>query len=222
LTEQYRMHKEILSWPNEFFYRGLLKTQVIRRTGDDRCPLRPYLFLNLSSKENSDQKGQISNDEEAQVVVEIVHNINETLRGYNRAWSVGVITPYSSQKNVITTAIKRELGEAISKCTEVDTVDSFQGREKDIIIISCVRTDDTGFLKNERRLNVALTRAKHSLIIVGDVRCLKRDAMWKSLIENADERKCLFDVPEWRTSGFLKNKLYQVLSPQKPTSQSKK
>jgi len=57
---------------------------------------------------------------------------------------------------------------------EVDTVDSFQGREKDIIIISCVRTDDTGFLKNPSRLNVALTRAKYSLLMIGDAECLKK------------------------------------------------
>jgi senataxin len=63
---------------------------------------------------------------------------------------------------------------AIADNIEVDTVDSFQGREKDIIIISCVRTDDTGFLKNSKRLNVALTRARHSLLIVGDAECLKK------------------------------------------------
>lgn len=57
---------------------------------------------------------------------------------------------------------------------EVDTVDSFQGREKDIIIISCVRTEDTGFLKNPKRLNVALTRARHSLLIIGDADCLEK------------------------------------------------
>jgi superfamily I DNA and/or RNA helicase len=51
-------------------------------------------------------------------------------------------------------------------------VDSFQGREKDIIIISCVRTEATGFLKCRLRLNVALTRARHSLLMIGDMQCL--------------------------------------------------
>ena len=58
------------------------------------------------------------------------------------------------------------------KHVEVDTVDSFQGREKDIILLSCVRTGDMGFLKTRERLNVALTRAKKSAIILGNAPCL--------------------------------------------------
>jgi len=106
-------------------------------------------------------------------------------------------------------------------------VDGFQGKEKDIIIISCVRTDDTGFLKNKKRLNVALTRAKHSLLIVGDAHCLKRETMWNSLIENAIERRCLQNIPatEWANPGFLRKRLFQALSPTKaqlPNNQNHK
>lgn len=56
---------------------------------------------------------------------------------------------------------------------EVGTVDSFQGRERDVIVFSCTRTEGTGFMANSERLNVALTRAKHSLIIVGNFKSLK-------------------------------------------------
>jgi len=72
-----------------------------------------------------------------------------------------------------TKTICREL-KAVADQVEVDTVDSFQGREKDVIIISCVRTDGTGFLNSKLRLNVALTRAKHSLIVIGDAECLRQ------------------------------------------------
>lgn len=58
LTQQYRMHPQILAWPNEYFYKGMLKTQCIGRSADDECyKLKPYLFLNLSSQETSNREG---------------------------------------------------------------------------------------------------------------------------------------------------------------------
>jgi senataxin len=64
----------------------------------------------------------------------------------------------------------------------VNTVDAFQGREKDIIIISCVRTENLGFLSDYRRMNVAITRAKSFLWIVGSGRTLKRDKNWQGVV----------------------------------------
>ena len=71
-------------------------------------------------------------------------------------------------------------------------VDGFQGREKDIIILSCVRSNaqrQLGFVADARRLNVAITRAKNAMWIIGSSQHLARNAIWKSLIEDARDRK---------------------------------
>ena len=80
---------------------------------------------------------------------------------------------------------------------ELNTVDAFQGREKDIIIISCVRADaegGIGFLKDTRRLNVAITRARYGLFIVGKADTLRKDGNWASLIQHSDETGNLVNV----------------------------
>jgi hypothetical protein len=71
---------------------------------------------------------------------------------------------------------------------EVSTVDGFQGREKDIIIISCVRSQGMGFVADVRRMNVALTRARHACWVVGDSRALRSSPVWRELLSNAEER----------------------------------
>jgi senataxin len=79
----------------------------------------------------------------------------------------------------------------------VNTLDGFQGKEKDLVIFSAVRSkmiEDIGFVADERRLNVGLTRARSSLIILGHVRSLYRDLTWKSLIEHCRDRGQLFRI----------------------------
>ena len=89
--------------------------------------------------------------------------------------SIGVITSYKSQVH----CLLNELGEYASlyddKIAEVNTVDSFQGKEKDIVIFNCVRSNQhnqIGFMKDPRRLNVAITRARHILVLVGSYKTL--------------------------------------------------
>ena len=88
--------------------------------------------------------------------------------------SVGVITPYQAQRRSILRECQSRLNseeqQQFQKAVKVNTVDSFQGQEKDIIIVSTVRANSrrqVGFLNDERRVNVTLTRAKHLLIVVG-------------------------------------------------------
>jgi ATP-dependent RNA/DNA helicase IGHMBP2 len=94
--------------------------------------------------------------------------------------SIGVISPYGTQLNQLKSDLK-----AISLEEQVLTIDSMQGREKPIIIFSAVRSNpngDLGFLSVQNRINVALTRAQHCLIIVGNSRTLQNSPDWKIMI----------------------------------------
>lgn len=105
---------------------------------------------------------------------------------------IGIISPYRDQVRTIRSLILRNVGPSALKHIEVNTVDGFQGQEKEIIIFSCVRASSErsiGFLRDTRRLNVALTRAKCSLFIVGHSDVLSGFPIWDSLIKDAKERK---------------------------------
>ena len=96
---------------------------------------------------------------------------------------MGIITPYKEQMKLL----RKQLGGAV----EVNTVDAFQGREKDIIIISCVRgggSGGLGFLNDYRRMNVAVTRAKHVLWVVGNRNRLEKNGDWRAYIRWIEER----------------------------------
>jgi superfamily I DNA and/or RNA helicase len=70
------------------------------------------------------------------------------------------------------------------KTVQVSTVDAFQGAEKEIIILSCVRTRQVGFIDSEKRMNVALTRGRRHLLIVGNLACLRKNRLWGRVIQH--------------------------------------
>ncbi|KRY63840.1 Regulator of nonsense transcripts 1, partial [Trichinella pseudospiralis] len=105
------------------------------------------------------------------------------LRSGIRADQIGIITPYEGQRAYIVQhmLLSGPLNNKLYQEIEVASVDAFQGREKDIILLSCVRSNkhsEIGFLNDPRRLNVALTRARYGLIIVGNPKVLSRQPMW--------------------------------------------
>jgi senataxin len=110
---------------------------------------------------------------------------------------IGIISPYKSQVRTLKDQLfpkLRQLGFPLDTI-EINTVDAYQGREKDIIIISCVRGSQEralGFLNDYRRMNVALTRAKFFLWVIGNSRTLKRNQNWGGFIDYAKSKeKCL-------------------------------
>jgi hypothetical protein len=139
------------------------------------------------------------------------------LRPHLVSSQIGVVTPYLGQVR----AIKRVLAETHAKLrgsagrqsvgpehaldrVEVRSVDGFQGREKEIIVFSCVRSNNRcilGFLRDIRRLNVAITRAKRGLVLVGNSVCLSSDPMWASFIEYLREMRAV--VPVASLSPYL-------------------
>lgn len=101
---------------------------------------------------------------------------------------IGIISPYKSQVRLLKDVVYnklRDIGVPYNSI-EINTVDAYQGREKDIIIISCVRGSQgkgLGFLNDYRRMNVAITRAKHFLWVVGNQKTLNKNQHWAKFID---------------------------------------
>lgn len=171
LRKQYRMNEEIATFPNSAFYDGTLETADRNRTWtvDD---LKPIMGIDIQGDEQRQTQGNsYYNLDEAEAVARQVELL---ARNDLDPENIGVITAYSGQIGVIGSRINRLDTENSHRVT-VDTVDSFQGGERDAIIVSFVRSNPaghSGFLEfpeeGPRRLNVALTRARKRLVLVGD------------------------------------------------------
>ncbi|XP_075655939.1 regulator of nonsense transcripts 1 homolog [Castanea sativa] len=113
---------------------------------------------------------------------------------------IGVITPYEGQRAYIVNYMSRNgaLRQQVYKEIEVASVDSFQGREKDYIILSCVRSNEhqgIGFHNDPRRLNVALSCARYGIVILGNPKVLSKQPLWNSLLTHYKEHECLVEGP---------------------------
>lgn len=98
-----------------------------------------------------------------------------------------MIVTYKSQEELINQLIIDSRNEAL-KSIQVSTVDAFQGAERDIIILGCVRSRNLGFIEDCRRLNVAITRARRHLIVVGKETLLRRNHHWRYIIDKAKSK----------------------------------
>ena len=111
---------------------------------------------------------------------------------------VVILTPYREQKRALEAELSAVFGPSVwEHAVEVASVDSFQGKEKDLVLYSCVRSATKaglGFVKDLRRLNVALTRARHALYIIGADQALRQSATWAALIDDAAARGLSRDV----------------------------
>lgn len=211
LDVQYRMHPAISKFPSLEFYKGKLQDgssvqEVNTRDWHKKYPFGPYKFFDIvTGKQKQNTKTMsYTNPEETKVAIELVENLLATYESkYDFTNRIGIISPYREQMQNMRNQFRRYFGDQIRSYIDFNTIDGFQGQEKDIIIISCVRADDNstsvGFLKDFRRMNVALTRAKCSLWILGHHKSLVNNKLWKHLISDAKERNCL----ELACPGFL-------------------
>lgn len=149
LDTQYRMHPEIMKISNKLYYSGRLSSGV---APEDRISPLGFPILFLPVRSNSDGR---SNRAEARVVSDLVGKF----RKHVPAESIGVISPFRAQ-----VALLRRMLENTG--VVVDTVERFQGGERDVIVISFVRSRGTGFVFDDRRFNVAVTRARRKLVMV--------------------------------------------------------
>lgn len=192
LQVQYRMNTDIMDFPSEHFYGGELTAdgsvadhkldidlgKVEDSLKDALNPENVVVFIDTEGKEKEQtRRGSTSkyNPGEADIVEKIVNNL---LASGIDPQDVGVISPYDDQVTLLNQRIDAE-------GLEIKTVDGFQGRQKDVIILSFVRSNNSGnigFLEDMRRLNVSITRARKKLIMIGDSETLRENKTYKELI----------------------------------------
>jgi DNA replication ATP-dependent helicase Dna2 len=157
LDVQYRMHPEIMDVSNRLFYEGRLRSGVLaadRRPPDDI----PVVFIPVEADSGVEMRqDERKNEAEAALVSEVVHELIRHQRVHPE--TIGVVSPFRAQVVLLR---QRLAGTGVS----VDTIERFQGGERDIMILSFVRSRGTDFVFDERRLNVAITRARRKLVLV--------------------------------------------------------
>ncbi|CAD8050869.1 unnamed protein product [Paramecium primaurelia] len=211
LDIQYRMHSEIRMFPSEYFYQNKLKDH--ESTNIRNLPINFFknrvLFLDIiDGQEQKDGTSNI-NEQEALIIVQLIKSIKEEFP----TQTIGVICAYKSQVRYIKTLLKQKYTDEnfFDQTTiTINTVDSFQGQEKDIILFSCVRSSQTGgigFLNDGRRMNVALTRAKNALFILGNAITLSKSDLWKSMLKNIQQRQLYrnLESSQFQFQQVLKN-----------------
>nr|WP_145403241.1 serine/threonine-protein kinase [Paenibacillus xylanexedens] len=178
LDIQYRMHEGIGSLVSNVFYEQTVKNASI--TSNLQHHLNYYngksvVWISTSMNENRFEKKtgtSKKNELEAQLITKQCELIEEELRRTNRNLSMGIISGYSEQKLLLEQLVSpRDKLRWDRLSIEIDNIDAFQGQEREVVVYSVVRSNkdkDIGFLRDYRRLNVALSRARKLLIIVGD------------------------------------------------------
>ncbi|KAH7174564.1 AAA domain-containing protein [Fusarium flagelliforme] len=216
LDTQYRMHPQLCEFPSNEFYDGNLKSGISmpdrqlgacdfpfpKITGAGGQNTRAHdnvraIFINCDSTEMPGQKSK-ENRGQAELCTQVCRLLITSPSQEDSGHSIVVLTPYTRQAD----ALKRMLP-SISQKIEVCSIDGFQGREADIIIFVTVRCNahrEIGFLKDVRRVNVALTRARSALIVIGNRATLtggpadeESSKMWERLLGVLTEVK--LEVP---------------------------
>ena len=196
LDTQYRMHPEISLYPSRAFYDGRLKdgqgmAQLRKRPWHRSQLLGPYRFFDVDGMSASETKGHsLLNYAELNVAMQLYERLITDVPQYDFDGKVGIITPYKGQLRLLRERFTNRYGNSILSTVEFATTDSFQGRESEVIIFSCVRasTKGIGFLQDVRRMNVGLTRAKCSLWVLGNSQSLIQGEFWRGLVNDAQGR----------------------------------
>ncbi|ETO03094.1 hypothetical protein RFI_34319 [Reticulomyxa filosa] len=226
LQVQYRMHPCLSVFSSNSFYEGSLQNGVTKE--DRTCealkefwpnPEMPMFFYCSVGREEFASSGtSYLNRVEAQNVEKMVTKV---LKAGLKPSQIGIITPYEGQRQYIVNYMLRNgtLKSSMYEMIEVASVDAFQGREKDYIILSCVRSNNhqgIGFLNDPRRLNVALTRAKFGIVIIGNPSVLSRQILWHNLLNHFKQNGLLVEG----TLENLKQSMMALSRPRKYYSKS--
>lgn len=211
LKTQYRMHPEISIFPSEEFYAGYLEDDEFLKKSTERlwhvyrC-FGPFSFLDIDGVESQPSgTGSWVNEDEIEFIVLMYHKLASQYSSLKSSSQLAIISPYQYQVKLLREQFRATFGEKYNEVVDINTVDGFQGREKDVAIFSCVRSNSErgiGFLSDFRRMNVGITRARSSVLVVGSASTLMQDDHWKNLVQSAKERGCYFKVTKPYASFF--------------------
>ena len=198
LKIQYRMNDEIMNFSSDWFYHGELKSapEVKYRSILDYDT--PIIWVNTEGMDRNEEFvgesfGRINKAEAALSIEELKRYINKIgkERLLEERIDFGLISPYKAQVQYLRQLIKKDaFFKPFRGLITINTVDGFQGQERDVILISLVRANEDGqigFLNDLRRMNVAITRARMKLIILGDASTLTKHPFYKKLFEYISE-----------------------------------
>lgn len=200
LERQYRMHKHIMDFSSHEFYDGVLHADAsaaqhtlkdFSHLKTDKLDFAPFVFLDTAGLgyEEEVEEGTESryNSDEAKLVVK---EFSRFIAAGVSPEEIGIISPYNAQVKLLNAMIFGDKGEPGALAgLEIDSVDAFQGREKEVVIVSLVRSNnegELGFLKDTRRMNVAMTRARRKLIVIGDSATLSNLTFYQDLLKYAE------------------------------------
>lgn len=196
LTVQYRMNHRIMDWSSQELYSSKLEAHAsvadhclyelegVKQSSATEAILVIIDTAGCDMEEKKDEEDSTMNEGEAKVALAHAKRLVES--GVNST-EIGIITPYAAQVGLLK-IMRGE--EKVLKDLEISTVDGFQGREKEAIIISMVRSNnkqEVGFLRDERRMNVAVTRARRHCCLVCDTETVSSHAFLKRLVKYFEE-----------------------------------
>lgn len=208
LTVQYRMHQLIMDWSSQELYDSKIEAHAsvaahtlydlddVQKTSSTEPTLILIDIAGCDMEEKKDDEDSTMNEGEATVA--LVHAKRLVESGVNSS-DIGIITPYAAQVGVLKIMRSKETK---LKDLEISTVDGFQGREKEAIIISMVRSNakhEVGFLNDHRRMNVAVTRARRQCCIICDTETVSSDKFLKRLVEYFEEHAEYLSASEYLT-----------------------
>ncbi|WP_186741153.1 AAA domain-containing protein [Spirosoma utsteinense] len=206
LEEQYRMHERIMGYSSRVFYQNRLRAHASVATHSLFAGDSPLGFIDTAGC-GFDEKLEgtsSTNPEEAALLIKHLTDVVATLSPFYTPLdfpSVAIISPYKQQLNVLNDLLQHAPAlQPYRAKLAVNTIDSFQGQERDIVYISMTRSNDQGeigFLSDIRRMNVAMTRARKKLIIVGDSATLASHPFYADFIDYAQQLDAYQSAWEW-------------------------
>lgn len=211
LQEQYRMPETIMGFSSRYFYHSGLTaaSNTLTHFLQENEPVMEFIDTAGAGYQDQQEQESLStyNPDEAKFTLQHLENLLKrvgigTIK--TQGWTIGLIAPYRAQVRKFNELIFESYAypnlRSFSELLTIDSIDGFQGQERDIIVISLVRSNskgEIGFLSDVRRMNVALTRAKRKLVVIGDSATLCTHEFYREFLDYVEEKGCYKSVYEF-------------------------